>query len=120
MSAPIPQPATCECTICHKEKPKTEEFFELRKYTDARGWVVRHWRGQCRTCRRSGLRSSASNRHRHAGEWNYKDEPDYIPGPKPCVACHDMPWRVLGPRCPCCKLVYALEPKPELELRRTR
>lgn len=113
------QPETHECPYCHETKPRTNQFFELRHYVSASGVPSQSWRPQCRLCRRKHLRSSTANRHRHAGEWNRKGEAKYEPGPKPCVACHDMPWRVLGPRCPCCELGYALEPKPELQLRRT-
>ncbi len=115
MSAPIPQPATHECPFCHKAKPKTEQYFELRRYVNTAGVHSESWRSQCRLCRRARLKSGLAPRYRLPGEHNRHDEPAYVPGPKPCVACHDMPWRVLGPRCPCCKLVYALEPRPELQ-----
>lgn len=69
---------------------------------------------KCKLC--DGLNGCNPTRKRHRSPPGL--DPKYIPGPKPCVACHDMPWRVAGPRCPCCQLNYAPEPRPEFVLRR--
>lgn len=33
-----------------------------------------------------------------------------MPSKNICVVCHGMPWRVVGPRCRGCKLLYEAEP----------
>jgi hypothetical protein len=45
-------------------------------------------------------------------------EPAYEPGPKPCVACCSLPWRVVGSTCNVCQLEHAEEPRVELVFRR--
>lgn len=109
------------CPKCGERKPATREYFKPKRL--ARGFTLEH---QCRVCRN---RQSVESHRKHKVTDPEIDRgrhtvsrtlgaPAYEPGQKPCVACHSMPWRVLGPRCPCCKLEYAREPKPELQLRR--
>lgn len=116
MSAPIPQPATAECPFCHETKPKTEKFFELRRYVNTAGVPSQSWRSQCKLCRRSRFKTGNAPRHRRAGEHNRRDEV-YVPGPKPCRECNNLPWRVDGEKCDCCGLAFALEPRPVIEFR---
>lgn len=118
MSAAIEQPQLKECSSCGRPKPDTEEFFRPRK---ERGTQLR---GKCRDCMRKhdsnykGRVRAVEIRFRMPKTRRDPSQAPYEPGPKPCVACHSMSWRVAGPRCPCCELEYAPEARPEMVLRR--
>ncbi len=146
MNAPIEYPQLRTCCACLEEKPQTKEFFELRDNGNA--LVFRKQCRVCRNKANKASAAGATNKRctsclaylsrdafdgtssrcvecagRRGSNPGRTRTPaaqgaPYEPGPKPCGACHDIPWRVLGPRCPCCKLEYAVEPKPELWLRR--
>jgi len=37
--------------------------------------------------------------------------------PRPCPVCAGLSWRVRGPRCRCCGLLYQDEPEQQLQVR---
>src|SRR6478735_163377 len=124
MNAPI-ETVTRECISCHKHKPHNEKHFELRRLRDRQGDPVYSWRGQCRDCRRKRLRATKEKernptpRKLAKGFCNRRDGSDtYTPGPKPCRLCCFLPWQVVGDNCAACGLAFALEPRPEMMLRR--
>jgi hypothetical protein len=104
---------TRRCTGCETSYPSTPEHFPPRgiDVTHPEGGL----RSRCWSCHRASRNGCGANPRRMRP---LAAEREYIRGPKPCDDCGSMPWRVAGPRCPCCKLEYADEPAPELQLRR--
>ncbi len=106
---------TGRCTGCDTTMPLTAEFFPVR--SPDRTHPAGGFRSRCLECKRAAGRGVGANPTRKRP---LACDPDYVPGPKPCVACASLPWRVDGPRCRACKLPWAREVRPELETRRTR
>jgi hypothetical protein len=112
MTAPFLTPTEKTCLSCGEPKPATLAHYSSQgRKADG----THQLRSRCRECRGKGKNVQGVRKHFVSA---VPGAPAYIPGPKPCVNCHDMPWRVDGMRCACCGLAWAKEPKPELQLRR--
>ena len=101
---------TKRCGRCHAQLPLSK--FQSRTYHNRTG-ITLGVRSVCKAC---SHKRDAEYQKRPASQ--PKIEPE-AKASRSCTRCEAMSWRVRGPRCQC-GLLYADEPRPELELRRYR
>jgi|SRR6187549_655584 len=107
------------CTVCREVKPYTSEFF-LPRARSGGGYGLR---AECRVCKSAKDKKRAGRRRDHGPAVKMERASDGEVARatvKFCPDCAGLPWRVQGPKCKRCGVLFEAEARPELELRRTR
>ena len=92
------------CTGCLERFPLNATYFPHRTEMDRKG----EFRSRC-------LRCKAEAKMRPASPKPTKGDRVHVKGKLPCSECGDLSWRVVGPKCRGCGVLYA--DKVPLQLR---